>query len=113
MAVACSRGLPCEAEGHMKSTRGRMWLVRLVTEKLPGSHGTPQSPERKSHRLIRGLTRSSHEQGERLTAAHQAMAGAGRSRELSRSEARDAGELACGSYFFLWPDGQRGSSEEV
>lgn len=54
MAVACSRGLPCEAESHMKSKHLRMWLVRLVTEKLPGSHGTPQSPERSLTALLEG-----------------------------------------------------------
>lgn len=48
-----------------------------------------------------------------LTASYQAMAGARRDRELSWGDVMVARELACGSYVFLCPDEQGGSSEAV
>lgn len=48
-----------------------------------------------------------------LTASYQAMAGARRDRELSLGDVMVALELACGSYVFLCPDRQGGSSGAV
>lgn len=48
-----------------------------------------------------------------LTASYQAMTGARKDRKLSWGDVMVARELARGSYVFLCPDGQGGSSEVV